>query len=811
MLGVESMSITNLVGLRARGRAGPYGCGAAVLACVVLGAGRALAADGGAAPSEALFLAQIVVLMLSGRLLGEAMLRIGQPAVMGQLLAGVILGPSLFGLVWPDLQHALFPNTPAQKSMLDAISQFGILLLLLLTGMETDLKLVRKVGAAAISVSLTGVAVPFACGVALGEFLPDSLLPRPDQRLLTSLFLGTALSISSIKIVAAIVRDMKFTRRNLGQVIVASAILEDSIGWIIIAITFSLAQAGAIDILSVAKSVLGATAFIAVSLTLGRRVVFWLIRWANDSFESEFAVITMILGVMGLMALTTHAIGVHTVLGAFVSGILIGESPILTRHIDQQLRGLIMAFFMPVFFGAAGLSADLTILTSTTLLLMTLGLIAIASVGKFAGAFIGGEIGGLSRAESLAIACGMNARGSTEVIVASIGLAMGALSQNLFTMIVAMAITTTMAMPPMLRWALARVPLGKAEKERLEREEIEAKGFVPNLERLLLAVDHGPNGKFASRLAGLLAGQRGIPITVLPLAADAGRGPRKESSKETKSEAKSETKSETKSDTKTDTKSDAKKTPQKNGARNGDQAPPTGAEAAKETVKAAAEDTRKAQPKEDEPAPVDVTVRIFDVAATEAVAEEAEKGYDLMFVGLENPRTKGGAFHKEIDRIAAAFQGPLAIVAAQGTHLKQPEQSPLNILVPVNGTEVSRRAAELAIAMARAFEAPITALYVSGAKRDARGRRGGGTRERAQEQAILKEIVVLADQYDQEVATRVRADQSPDEAVLTEAKREGHNLIIMGVSRRPGDSLFFGETAAGIFEKSPISVVLLSS
>jgi Kef-type K+ transport system membrane component KefB/nucleotide-binding universal stress UspA family protein len=793
------MSISNSVGLRARGRARSYACGVAVLLFGVLGTGCALAAEGGAGPSEALFLSQIVVLMLSGRLLGEAMLRIGQPAVMGQLLAGVILGPSLLGLVWPDLQHALFPSSPTQKSMLDAISQFGILLLLLLTGMETDLKLVRKVGAAAISVSLTGVAVPFACGVALGEFLPESLLPRPDQRLLTSLFLGTALSISSIKIVAAIVRDMKFTRRNLGQVIVASAILEDSIGWIIIAITFGLAQAGTIDVLNVAKSVLGAAAFMAVSLTVGRRVVFWLIRWANDSFASEFAVITMILGIMGVMALTTHAIGVHTVLGAFVSGILIGESPILTRHIDQQLRGLIMAFFMPVFFGVAGLSADLTILTSTTLLLMTLGLIAIASIGKFAGAFIGGEIGGLSKAESLAIACGMNARGSTEVIVASIGLAMGALSQNLFTMIVAMAITTTMAMPPMLRWALARVPLGKAEKERLDREEIEARGFVPNLERLLLAVDHSPNGKFASRLAGLLAGQRGIPITVLPLAAETDKEPRKDSKKEAKSESKSES------------KDDSKKSAEKSSLRNGDKEAPAGADETTETVKAAAEDIRKAQPKEDEPAPVDVTVRIFDVAATEAVAAEAKKGYDLMFVGLENPRTRTGAFHKEIDRIAAAFPGPLAIVAAQGIHLKRSEQGPLNILVPVNGTEVSRRAAELAIAVAHALEARITALYVSGAKRDARGRRGGGSRERAQEQAILKEIVLLAEQYDQAVATRVRADQSPDEAVLTEAKRDGHNLIVMGVSRRPGDSLFFGETAAGIFEKSPISVVLVSS
>ena len=497
--------------------------GGRLLPCAVgavfalLGASEALAAEAAHGPSEVVFLAQLIVLMLAGRLLGEVMQQIGQPSVMGQLIAGIVLGPSVFGWLFPDIQHAIFPRTPEQKAMIDGISQFGILLLLLLTGMETDLKLVRKVGKAAISISITGVAVPFICGFTLGQFMPEWLLPHPEQRLVTSLFLGTALSISSIKIVAAIVREMGFTRRNLGQVIVASAICEDTIGWVIIAITFGLAEAGTIDLMSVAKSVLGTALFLAVSFTIGRRIVFFLIRWTNDNFKSDFSVITMILVIMGTMALITHFIGVHTVLGAFIAGVLVGESPILSKHIDEQLRGLILAFFMPVFFGMAGLSADLTVLKDPNLLLMALALIAIASIGKFAGAFIGAEIGGLSRREGLALACGMNARGSTEVIVATIGLSMGALSQNLFTMIVAMAVVTTMAMPPMLRWGLSRVPLGKAERERLEREEFEAKGFVPNLERLLLAVDESPTGKLASRLAGLIAGTRGMPTTVLPL------------------------------------------------------------------------------------------------------------------------------------------------------------------------------------------------------------------------------------------------------------------------------------------------------
>jgi Kef-type K+ transport system membrane component KefB len=148
---------------------------------------------------------------------------------------------------------------------------------------------------------------------------------------------------------------MGFTRRNLGQIIVASAICEDSIGWVVIAITLSLAEAGTIDPMSVAKSVIGTAVFLLASFTVGRRLVFYLIRWTNDNFASEFPVITMILVIMGVMALTTHLIGVHTVLGAFVAGVLIGESPILSKHIDAQLRGLILAFFMPVFFGIARL------------------------------------------------------------------------------------------------------------------------------------------------------------------------------------------------------------------------------------------------------------------------------------------------------------------------------------------------------------------------------------------------------------------------------------------------------------------------
>ncbi|MEA2930297.1 MAG: hypothetical protein QOG38_2725, partial [Hyphomicrobiales bacterium] len=498
---------------------------------LVLAVTSVWAADSKAGSSEAQLIGQIVLLIVAGRLLGEVMLRLGQPAVMGQLLAGILLGPSVLGAFFPDAQHFLFPKSPEQTAMLNGIAQFGILLLLLLAGMETELSLVRDVRHAAISASITGITLPFACGLALGYLLPDSLLPDPHRRLITALFLGTALSISSVKIVASVVRDMGFMRRNVGQIILASAIVDDTIGWIIIAITFGLAGQDTFSWLGVAKNVVGTLLFLGFSFTLGRRLVFKTIQFTNDHFRGEAPVIAAILVIMGTFALITQLIGVHTVLGAFVAGILVGESPMLTEEIDRQFRGIVAGLFMPVFFGLAGLSADLTVLKDKELALLTFGLVAIASFGKAVGAFTGGWFGGLTGRESTALAMGMNARGSTEVIVATIGLSMGLLSQNLFTMIVAMALITTIAMPPTLRWALARLPMRREEKLRLEREDYEKNSFVAHLERILLAVDHGTNGRLAARLAGLLAGSRGMPVTVLEIAAPGNGDDKKQTRK----------------------------------------------------------------------------------------------------------------------------------------------------------------------------------------------------------------------------------------------------------------------------------------
>ena len=461
------------------------------------------------------FFAQVMLLIVLGRLLGEAMQRIGQPAVMGQLLAGIILGPSVFGTLWPSAHAALFPTQSSERPMLSAVSELGVLMLLLVTGIETDLALVKRVRRTAAATSIAGIAFPFACGFLLGEFLPSSIIPDPGRRLITSLFLATALSISSVKIVAAVLQEVDFLRRNLGQIILASAILDDIAGWTILALIGGLAAQGKIVLGPLLISVFGTIAFLLFCFTIGRRWMARLIRWTNDHFVIEMPVISLILVVMIALALVTNFIGVHTVLGAFVAGIMIGQSPILTKHIQEELRGLIVALFMPVFFGVAGLSIDLKVLGDPHLLGLAVLLIGVASLGKLGGCYVGGIMGRLHRTEALAVAFAMNARGSTEVILATVGLTMGVLDQKLFTLIVLMAVVTTLCMPPLLRWALSRVPLREEEKKRMEAEAAEQKDIMPKLERALVGLDHSDASQFASTLAGLLIGSRHLTATIM--------------------------------------------------------------------------------------------------------------------------------------------------------------------------------------------------------------------------------------------------------------------------------------------------------
>jgi Kef-type K+ transport system membrane component KefB/nucleotide-binding universal stress UspA family protein len=723
-----------------------------------------------------IFFAELVLMLLAGRLLGELMLRLRQPEVLGQLLAGILLGPTILGNVWPAAHHFLFPDTLEQQQMIDGISQLGILMLLVVAGMEIDFGIVRRRKRMAFFSSVSGIVLPFACGLVLGELLPDSLLPAPEKRLVTALFLATALSISSIKIVAMVIMELDFMRRNIGQLILASAIIDDTIGWIIVAVISGLAAGSTLSLKGVGFAVGGTAIFLGLSFTFGRTLVTHLIRWTNDTLYLDFSVLSVILILMCAMSIATDLIGVHTVLGAFVTGILVGQSPMMTDHIREQLRGIIVALFAPIFFGVAGLSVDLTILKDWRMLALAIGLILIASLGKLVGCFSGAKLGGLTNREGLALAIGMNARGTTEVIVASIGLSIGVLTKDFYTLIVVMAVTTTMAMPPMLRWALARIPLSKAEKERLDREAAEAKDFLPKVERLLIAADETEWGELGALLGGLVVGTRQILTTVLDLDSVGKNG----------------------------------------------QPQPILNEKLADRVRAALEIAARnepAAPKQSENVvspqspPAQITTVVSSEEPTTAIFAEIENSHDLVFVGVENALSltgkSPGALSSSIEKVIRDFTGPLAIAIPKGIGPAKLTGDSLNILVPATGTNYSRLASELAIAIAKACHGSVTALNVSPPP-DNRSV-SANARQLKPGREVLKDIQEIGKREAVRVKTVAEIRGSAEPAILRQIKKGKHNLLLIGAHLRPGGQLFFGHSLPALLKKSPCSLLIVSS
>jgi len=328
---------------------------------------------------------------------------------------------------------------------------------------------------------------------------------------------------------------------------------------------------------------------------------------------------------------------------------------------------------------------------------------------------------------------------------------MGVLSENLFTMIVAVAFVTTVAMPPTLRWALRLLPVEESEQKRLDREVVNAKTFLAGLERLLVVVDNSRNGSLALRITGLLAGMRGIPIILLR-ASEAGP-------------------------TQADEESPATEV----------------------IIGAAANIPRE---ENEQLVSLDVIERRHDMPVEQAVAAEAENGYDLLIVGVRPVVSPKGGFDSHVSRIARAFPGALAIVSARGAG-EAGENTP-TILVPVTGSEVSQRGAELAIVLAKAASSTVAALSVIPPEARMERRRHSTRRREAKQTA--KEPRAIAEAYEQSIKTSQRTDISAEDAILREARRSAYNL--MGVSRT-GRTAILGDLATALLESSDRSLLFL--
>lgn len=459
------------------------------------------------------FWVALVVVVALARLLGLAARKVGQPAVIGELAAGIVLGPSVLGRVAPDVFEWLFPPDDVQTAMLFTVAWLGVVTLLVVTGYETDLALIRRLGRAAGIVSTGSLVVPMAFGLAVGLVMPELFLGESGDRTVFALFLAAALSISSLPVIAKILGDMGFMRRDFGQLTLAAGMANDVIGWVLLGIVAGLAAAGSIAIGSILTTLAGLGLFFVLAFTVGQRGLDASLRFLRVRRSPAHAA----TGVVLLLALgagaVTQWLGVEAVLGAFVAGVLLGRSRLRDHRTIEPIETMTTTFLAPVFFATAGLRVDLGLLGDAEVLLWAGIVVAAASVAKFAGSMIAARIAGLPNREGAALGIGLNARGALEIVIATVGLSLGVLNQASYTVVVLMALATSMAAPPLLRRVLAGWAGTDQEQERLQREETLAANVIVRSEPVMLPTQGGMNSIMAAQIVDL-AWPEDVPVTL---------------------------------------------------------------------------------------------------------------------------------------------------------------------------------------------------------------------------------------------------------------------------------------------------------
>jgi Kef-type K+ transport system membrane component KefB/nucleotide-binding universal stress UspA family protein len=465
------------------------------------------------------FFAALLALLVAARLLGALMQRIGQPAVVGELAAGVLLGPSVLGRLAPDVTDWLFPEDEVQTAMLFTVGWLGVVFLLVSTGAETDLGLIRRLGRAAALVSCTSLVVPLVLGFALGWLLPQAFLADPDQRDVFALFIAAALGISSLPVMAKILAEMGLLRRDFAQLTLAAGMVNDVVGWVVLGAVAGIASAGQVELGSLLSTVAGVTAFFVASFTVGQRLLDTGLRSVRRRGNSPVEGLTVLLVATLVLGALTQWLGVEVVLGAFVAGILMRRSRYADESVLHSLEVATTSLFAPIFFATAGLRLDLGVLADGEVLLWTVIVIVVASIGKLGGAYLGARAAALSNREASALAIGLNARGALEIVIATLGLSLGVLNAESYGIIVVMAIVTSVAAPPLLRIVLRGWEGTEHEQKRLQQEAVLEANLVVRSSRILVPSEGEPGSIMAAQLVDLVWPED-VHATILSIGGD---------------------------------------------------------------------------------------------------------------------------------------------------------------------------------------------------------------------------------------------------------------------------------------------------
>ena len=409
---------------------------------------------------------QVGVIILAARLFAMLFRKLGQPTTVGEIAAGLIIGPSVLGKLAPDLFNAIFHPTLEGLSqgmsdqlirwILTAFSQFGLILLLFLIGMEFDFKHLKVSGKSAIAVSFTGVFFPFALGLLVAAILWPHVGQGIDKLGFT-LFLGTAMSITAIPILGRIMMEMGITRSRIGALTISAAAVDDALGWILLAtvaamVKSSQAGEGAINWGHTALMLVETVIFGLSMVYVVRPILRQWISAAMASGKGELSLNNMaiLLAILLGCAIITNLIGIFAIFGAFVLGAILSEEHEFREAVNRKFKDFVTAFFLPIFFAYTGSRTDIGTL-GTPLMWGLCGLVSLAAiVGKFGGCGVAAWLTGSSKREAACIGIMMNTRALMELVVVNVGKDLGVIPDSVYCMLVIMALLTTVMTTPIL-------------------------------------------------------------------------------------------------------------------------------------------------------------------------------------------------------------------------------------------------------------------------------------------------------------------------------------------------------------------------
>jgi Kef-type K+ transport system membrane component KefB len=396
-----------------------------------------------------LALAAVIAL---GRVLGKLFAYIGQPPVIGEVVAGIALGPSLLGRISPDAMS--FVLTADTAPHLGIIAQLGAVLYMFIVGLELNTGQLRSIARSVFAVSYLGMILPFVAGAALALWLYPSVSNSAVPFTSFALFVGVAMAITAFPVLARILTDRGLERTTLGVTAMGAAAIGDVTAWCLLAFVVGVAKAE-IDAALVVIAL--AALFVLVMLAVVRPLVTVYVRRLGDTAPSRGTIAIVIIGVL-LAALATDAIGIHAIFGAFLMGALIPHDSRLARDVGRKLTDVVTVLLLPAFFAFTGLRTQIGLVSSGSEWIMCGAIVAVAALGKFGGAMLGSRVTGHSWREATAVGALMNTRGLMELIILNIGLDLGVISPALFAMMVIMALVTTMMTGPILHFLLPREP-----------------------------------------------------------------------------------------------------------------------------------------------------------------------------------------------------------------------------------------------------------------------------------------------------------------------------------------------------------------